>query len=57
MGMRIAMTGLVVFCFCLLMASIAKAEPKQHKTYCIFGLLMLAGMFAVPAGLILSIWE
>lgn len=57
MGLRIAITGIVVFAFCMIMAALARAEPKMPKTYMFFGLIMLAAMASVPIGLIIEIWQ
>lgn len=57
MGMKIAMTGLVVFCFFLFVGGLAKKEPRQDGLLRTAGLIMLVGLLAIPAGLIISIWE
>lgn len=56
MGYKIAFTGLVVFFVFAFMAHVSKQPPKSDKLFIFFGVIMLAGMFAVPAGIIVQIW-
>lgn len=56
MGYKIAFTGLVVFFVFAFMAHSAKQPPKSDTLFIFFGLIMLAGMLAVPAGIIVQIW-
>ena len=57
MGLKIAATGIVIFCFCLFVGMIANSEPKQPKMVNIFGFGVLTGMFLVPIGLVIQIWQ
>lgn len=57
MGFKIATTGLVIFCFCLVVGMIANSEPKQPKMVNLFGLGALVGMFLMPIGLVIQIWQ
>lgn len=57
MGDKMALTGLVVFVFCLLMAKLSSMPPKQPVALRFFGFLMVLGFFAIPIGLIVQIWS
>jgi len=57
MGDKMALTGLVVFVFCFLMARLAAHPPKQQGAYRIFVSIMMLGLFAIPIGLIIQIWS
>jgi hypothetical protein len=57
MGDKMALTGLVVFVFCLLMVKLSSMPPKQPVARRFFGCFMVLGLFAVPIGLIIQIWS
>lgn len=57
MGANVAWTGLVLFMFGLLIGGLAWSHPRQVGVARFFGLIMLTGMFAIPIGLIIQIWQ
>jgi len=57
MGANIALTGLVLFMFGLLIGCIAWSPPRQLGVARFFGVIMLIGLFAMPVGLIIQIWQ
>ena len=57
MGANVAWTGLVLFLFGLVVGALAWSPPRQLGIARFFGLIMLAGMFAIPIGLIIQIWQ
>lgn len=57
MGISIALTGVVLFLFGIIMGSIANSPPKQIGLVRFFGLIMLVGIFIMPIGLIIQIWQ
>ena len=57
MGYRIAITGLVMAVFFLLIGMLAQKPPVQRNLMAVCGLLMLTGMFMFPIGLIIQIWQ
>lgn len=57
MGFSIALTGVVLFMFGLIIGCLAWSPPRQLGIARFFGLIMLSGIFAIPIGLIIQIWQ
>lgn len=57
MGFSIALTGVVLFMFGLIIGCLAWSPPRQVGIARFFGLIMLSGVFAIPVGLIIQIWQ
>lgn len=57
MGFSIALTGVVLFMFGLIIGCLAWSPPRQLVIARFFGLIMLSGIFAIPIGLIIQIWQ
>lgn len=57
MGFSVALTGLVMFIFGILVGGIALKPPRQTGI-CIFaGWTMIIGGLCIPVGLIIQIWQ
>jgi len=57
MGFGIALTGLVMSVFGLLVGTFAIRPPKQMGLAAVCGALMIIGVWAIPIGLIIQIWQ
>ena len=57
MGFKIVATGFVVFITFAFLAHLSKQPPKNDTQFLFFGSLMLAGMAAIPVGLIVTVWS
>lgn len=57
MGFSVALTGVVMMMFGALIGCIANSPPKQIGLVRFFGTIMLLGIFIIPIGLIIQIWQ
>lgn len=57
MGANVAYTGLVLMIFGAIIGSLAYSPPRQNDLVRVFGSLMLIGIFMIPIGLIIQIWQ
>ena len=57
MGFDIALTGVVLMIFGAIIGSIAYSPPRQTGLVRLFGTIMLLGIFIIPIGLIIQIWQ
>lgn len=57
MGFSIALTGLVLMIFGAVIGCVANTPPKQVGLVRFFGTIMLIGIFIIPVGLIIQIWQ
>lgn len=57
MGLSVALTGFVLFVFGMLLGTFCYAEPRNMPAARFFGAFVLIGIFAIPIGLIIQIWQ
>lgn len=57
MGFKIVATGFVVFITFYFLVNLSNKPPKNNRNFLFFGILMLAGLAAIPIGLIVQVWS
>jgi hypothetical protein len=57
MGFQIALTGLIIAIVGLLFGMLSWSQPRQIGLSRFFGSIMLLGVFTIPIGLIIQIWQ
>jgi vacuolar-type H+-ATPase subunit I/STV1 len=57
MGFSVALTGFVLFAFGMVFGTFCYAEPRNMPASRFFGVFVLIGLFAIPVGLIIQIWQ
>ena len=57
MGFSIALTGFVLFAFGMVFGTFCYSEPRNMPAARFFGVFVLIGIFVIPIGLIIQIWQ
>lgn len=57
MGFSIALTGVVLFVFGVLLGTFCYAEPRNIRAAKFFAVFVVVGILATPIGLIIQIWQ
>lgn len=57
MGWQIAVTGLVLFIFAVLVGGIALKPPRNTGICVCAGWTMIVGGLCIPIGIIIQIWQ
>lgn len=57
MGFSIALTGVVLALFGYGLGMFALSPPRQSELAAVCGVLMVVGVWAIPIGLIIQIWQ
>ena len=57
MGLSIALTGVVLSLFGYGLGMFALSPPRQSELAAVCGFMMVVGVWAIPIGLIIQIWQ
>ena len=57
MGIKVALTALVVFVFAIFMSNLAKEPPRHEALFTFFAVVGLLAFCVIPIGLILAVWQ